>query len=170
MARLQVKAASNWYWAVGKVWLWPIGMPRMSSIRGHTETKRRGWGQCMMLSWSGLGLPWMTTLNWTVCLVNYVCSVSWWLTLFWWCALARHLPPRFLDQDHLPRPVILDSYPCLSPNCKLLKNFKSGTGRRPWVICSTSTGSAESSNRKALENSGATIIEVAGVDGMYHFW
>jgi 2,5-diamino-6-(ribosylamino)-4(3H)-pyrimidinone 5'-phosphate reductase len=82
--------------------------------------------------------------------------------------LARHLPPRPATEEryHLPRPVILDSYLRLSPNCKLLKNFQNGTGRRPWIICSSSAISAESLHRKELENAGAKIIELAEVGGM----
>lgn len=79
----------------------------------------------------------------------------------------RHLPPRSSSEEryHLPRPVILDSYLRLSLNCKLLKNYKNGTGRRPWVICSSSAPSAGSSRREELENAGAKIIELAEVDG-----
>jgi len=80
---------------------------------------------------------------------------------------TRHLPPRPATEEryHLPRPVILDSYLRLSPNCKLLKNFQNGTGRRPWIICSSSAISAESLHRKELENAGAKIIELAEVGG-----
>jgi 2,5-diamino-6-(ribosylamino)-4(3H)-pyrimidinone 5'-phosphate reductase len=80
---------------------------------------------------------------------------------------TRHLPPRppIGGRYHLPRPVILDSYLRLSPTCKLLKNFQNGTGRRPWIICSSSAISTESSRRKELENAGAKIIELTEADG-----
>jgi 2,5-diamino-6-(ribosylamino)-4(3H)-pyrimidinone 5'-phosphate reductase len=78
--------------------------------------------------------------------------------------LARHLPVRSPNAEryHLPRPVILDAYLRLHPDCKLLKNYNSGMGRRPWIICSSS---ASSLNRVTLENAGARVIEVTEQDG-----
>ena len=79
---------------------------------------------------------------------------------------ARHLPPRSLNEDryHLPRPIILDAHLRLNPDCKLLKNYKSGTGRRPWVICSSS---ASPSNKATLEKAGARVMDVAERDGQF---
>ncbi|KAL4258169.1 2,5-diamino-6-ribosylamino-4(3H)-pyrimidinone 5'-phosphate reductase [Pleurotus pulmonarius] len=55
---------------------------------------------------------------------------------------ARHLPPREPDASnghgnpyHLPRPIILDTNLRLKTDCKLVQNYKNGSGRRPWVIC-----------------------------------
>ena len=77
---------------------------------------------------------------------------------------ARHLPSRPSNEKryHLPRPVILDAHLRLHPECKLLINYKSGTGRRPWVICSSS---ASPLNRATLEKAGARIIEITERDG-----
>jgi hypothetical protein len=98
---------------------------------------------------------------------------------------ARHLPPRAPDQYvhehqhpyHLPRPVILDSNLRLHLDCKLLKNYSKGQGRRPWILCSTpSTSPMQDSSsvsrmqewtrrKEALEAAGASIIEVSTESG-----
>jgi len=77
---------------------------------------------------------------------------------------TRHLPARPSNEEsyHLPRPIILDANLRLSPGCKLLKNYKGGTGRRPWVICSPS---ASPLNRATLEDAGARIIDAPERDG-----
>jgi len=84
---------------------------------------------------------------------------------------TRHLPPRPADGTpyHLPRPVILDTHLRLSPECKLLNNFRQGKGRRPWIICRSSSpgDSTEWESRfKVLENAGARIIQVPPVAGV----
>lgn len=65
--------------------------------------------------------------------------------------------------------MILDARLRLSPSCKLLKNFHSGTGRRPWVF--TLDGSASPNplqqvewleRRQALEEAGARVVIVKG--------
>ncbi|EGN95723.1 hypothetical protein SERLA73DRAFT_186910 [Serpula lacrymans var. lacrymans S7.3] len=69
---------------------------------------------------------------------------------------------------HIPRPVILDSNLRLDTECKLLKNYKGGNGRRPWVFCAQlSSGSPERKMRKrALEEAGASVFEIpAAVTG-----
>ncbi|KAF9469785.1 dihydrofolate reductase-like domain-containing protein [Collybia nuda] len=79
---------------------------------------------------------------------------------------TRHLPPPppGAAPYHLPRPVILDAHLRLPPTCKLLVNYKSGTGRRPWVICATVSDDPERTRRlKALENAGARVIQVSGL-------
>ncbi|CCM03796.1 uncharacterized protein FIBRA_05944 [Fibroporia radiculosa] len=84
---------------------------------------------------------------------------------------TRHLPPFSDDAPHryhCPRPIILDTHLRLSPDSKLLKNFREGTGRRPWVF------SIESSmadpilfhRERILEDAGAKVIKVLGVDGL----
>lgn len=62
--------------------------------------------------------------------------------------------------------MILDARLRLSPACKLLANYKNGTGRRPWVVCSkTPAAAAEDPERRrrleALESAGARVIQVA---------
>jgi hypothetical protein len=79
---------------------------------------------------------------------------------------ARHIPPPppGTQPHHLPRPVILDSVLRLSPNCKLLVNYKNGTGRRPWVICASNSASVDDPQwnirLEALEKAGARIVQV----------
>ncbi|KAL0951648.1 hypothetical protein HGRIS_008328 [Hohenbuehelia grisea] len=88
---------------------------------------------------------------------------------------TRHLPPRDPEPAtdhgkpyHLPRPIVLDSQLRLSPGCKLLKNFRSGNGRRPWVVCAA-TDAAEhgdrASRRQVLEDAGARVLSVPSIDG-----
>jgi len=90
---------------------------------------------------------------------------------------TRHLPPLPEGSPfryRLPRPVILDTNLRLSPNCKLLKNFREGRGRRPWIVTShidTRNGRADAfltvlDRREALEAAGAEMVEVAAEDGM----
>ncbi|ESK92678.1 riboflavin-specific deaminase [Moniliophthora roreri MCA 2997] len=83
---------------------------------------------------------------------------------------TRHLPSRPSNPAknghdnpyHLPRPIILDSTLRLSPNCRLLDNYKKGLGRRPWVFCSKlgdDEGNREWMERKQLlEEAGASVI------------
>lgn len=97
---------------------------------------------------------------------------------------ARHLPPRpkgiphaeRSNPYHLPRPVIIDSALRFSPDAKLLKNYREGRGRRPWIICSepnsvTDDGSEDqmhtawSLRLHALEKLGARVINVPATDG-----
>ncbi|OJT04452.1 hypothetical protein TRAPUB_4722 [Trametes pubescens] len=85
-------------------------------------------------------------------------------------SIARHLPP--LPEGHplgyrIPRPVILDTHLRLPPTCKLLKNYKSGRGRRPWVVCARRTALCDVADNEAfakraaaLQNAGARIVEV----------
>ncbi|TRM70517.1 dihydrofolate reductase-like domain-containing protein [Schizophyllum amplum] len=93
---------------------------------------------------------------------------------------ARHLPIRasgICNTTHgqpynLPRPIILDSRLRLSPACKLLRNYKDGTGRRPWLLCQDGSDSSSPlhqvewlERRRALEEAGARVVVVAGKDG-----
>jgi len=85
---------------------------------------------------------------------------------------TRHLPPLSSNpipnlpplQYHLPRPIILDTYLRFSTDCKLLKNYHAGTGRRPWVVSSPPENDAElgewKTKRASVEKAGARVIEV----------
>ena len=57
----------------------------------------------------------------------------------------------------------------LALGCKLLKNYREGRGRRPWVVASRPTSASETQQwaerKTALEAAGATVVEVAGQDG-----
>ncbi|KAH9920255.1 dihydrofolate reductase [Epithele typhae] len=57
-------------------------------------------------------------------------------------------PHNFPRKYRLPRPVILDTRARTSPDCKLLKNYRAGTGRRPWI------------RKAALDRAGACLVEV----------
>ncbi|EED79711.1 predicted protein [Postia placenta Mad-698-R] len=73
---------------------------------------------------------------------------------------------------HCPRPIILDSQLRLSPDCKLLKNYRAGTGRRPWVVCigyekKTEAQEKESNQKKqALRLAGARVVDETGSKGL----
>ena len=77
--------------------------------------------------------------------------------------VVRQLPPPPQDSPYrLPRPIIIDAQLQLSPSCKLLKNYLSKTGRRPWLLCQADvdldTGMAV--RKQALQAAGARVIEV----------
>lgn len=97
----------------------------------------------------------------TVCLVSCY-STAHDLTRI--SAAARHLPALPSgEQRRLPRPVVLDSKLRFKPDCKLLKNFREGTGRRPWII--TSRGSFDPLKHRELANAGARVFITDSVDG-----
>ncbi|CDO73089.1 hypothetical protein BN946_scf185007.g143 [Trametes cinnabarina] len=83
---------------------------------------------------------------------------------------TRHLPPLPAGHPHgyrLPRPIILDTHLRLSPECKLLKNYQAGYGRRPWVVCAPQRASSDVASTEAftqraaaLQAAGAKIIEL----------
>lgn len=86
---------------------------------------------------------------------------------------TRHLPPLsgVSHRYRLPRPVILDTDLRLSPSCKLLKNYREGRGRRPWVVTThVATEAHALSTRRdrqaALGAAGADVLQVAADDGM----
>jgi 2,5-diamino-6-(ribosylamino)-4(3H)-pyrimidinone 5'-phosphate reductase len=66
--------------------------------------------------------------------------------------------------------VILDTHLRLSPNCRLLKNYKEGKGRRPWVFGSTPADPGEllvwNKRKEILESEGAKVHVVAAREGM----
>lgn len=74
---------------------------------------------------------------------------------------TRRLPPP----HNLPRPIILDSHLRLSTSCKLLNNFRAGSGRRPWIISTPSQDPSWISRKDALEQAGANIIEIPSLNG-----
>jgi riboflavin biosynthesis pyrimidine reductase len=76
---------------------------------------------------------------------------------------GRHIPENERP-SHLPRPVILDANLRLKPDCKLLKNYREGKGRRPWVICDANLTS-DDGRKSTLEDAGARVIGVPSVDG-----
>ncbi|KAI0785320.1 dihydrofolate reductase-like domain-containing protein [Irpex lacteus] len=87
---------------------------------------------------------------------------------------TRHLPPVFITEGYphqwnLPRPIILDTQLQLPPTCKLLKNYKAGSGRRPWLFASKPKNPSDvegwNSRKEALKNAGAKIYTVAATDG-----
>ncbi|EED80875.1 predicted protein [Postia placenta Mad-698-R] len=86
--------------------------------------------------------------------------------------LARHLPPLTRGRYHCPRPIILDSQLRLSPDCKLLKNYRAGTGRRPWVVCTGYEKKTEAQEKEfnqtkqALRQAGARIVDETGSKGL----
>ena len=78
---------------------------------------------------------------------------------------ARHLPPRS-PPHNVPRPIILDSHLRLPTSCKLLNNFRAGSGRRPWIISIPSQDPSWISRKEALKQAGANIIEIPSLDGL----
>lgn len=75
---------------------------------------------------------------------------------------ARLLPPP----HNLPRPVILDSHLRLPTSCKLLINFRAGSGRRPWILSTPSQDPSWISRKDALKQAGANIIEIPSLNGI----
>ncbi|KAM6498700.1 Dihydrofolate reductase-like domain containing protein [Amanita muscaria] len=82
---------------------------------------------------------------------------------------TRLLLPQ--DQRHLPRPIILDSTLRLSPDCKLLTNYRAHKGRRPYIIAAdTFLDDVNWKSRRAtLEAAGARILTVPLQGDLLHF-
>ncbi|KAK2461406.1 hypothetical protein APHAL10511_005869 [Amanita phalloides] len=82
---------------------------------------------------------------------------------------TRHLPPE--HRLHHPRPIVLDSRLRLSPNCKLLANYRAGNGRRPYLFAANSYLADPEwlARRTALEIAGAKIFTVPVQDHLLHF-
>ncbi|EJD54406.1 bacterial bifunctional deaminase-reductase [Auricularia subglabra TFB-10046 SS5] len=71
---------------------------------------------------------------------------------------TRHVPNSTAHPT--PQPIILDSQCRLSPDRKLLANHAAGTGKQPWVLCSSE---AKATSRCAdLEAAGALVADVPG--------
>ena len=64
-------------------------------------------------------------------------------------------PPAVAD---LPRPIVLDSSLRTPVDCKLIKNFAAGTGRKPLILCSKD---ADASSKSQLESAGSEVVQVA---------
>lgn len=88
--------------------------------------------------------------------------------------VVRHLPqPTTSAPYNLPRPVIIDTHLRLPTSCKLLRNFHSGIGRRPWIVCVNQLDDSEGNRdelihkmtrkerKETLEKAGARIIEIS---------
>lgn len=82
--------------------------------------------------------------------------------------IARHLPQRDAPYPQ-PRPIILDTNMRAPLDCKLLQNYKKGTGMQPWIVCGkrksfhgsySPTETLRAERRDALEAAGARLIEV----------
>ena len=68
--------------------------------------------------------------------------------------------------SNVPRPIILDSFLRTPLDSKLLANYKAGTGRRPWVVCSRSAAATSIIEKKrVLEAAGFRVFDVDEVDG-----
>jgi hypothetical protein len=80
--------------------------------------------------------------------------------------VARHLPPLPGGEVHqLPQPVVLDTHLRLSPTCKLLKNYATGVGKQPWLICVSNDSDAGWRERKStLETAGVRVLALDSED------
>lgn len=70
---------------------------------------------------------------------------------------ARDLPPLASGEEHpQPTPIILDARARFPLTSRLFRNFKAGTGKRPWVVCDSTMCRAD--RRIELEDAGCRII------------
>jgi 2,5-diamino-6-(ribosylamino)-4(3H)-pyrimidinone 5'-phosphate reductase len=83
--------------------------------------------------------------------------------------IARLLPDQG-QQLSVPRPIVLDSRLRLSPDCKLLSNYRAQKGRRPYVIAADPhiADADWKSRRTALEAAGARVLTVPTQDHLLH--
>jgi len=56
--------------------------------------------------------------------------------------------------------VIVDRNLQLPITCKLLRNYRDGQGRRPWIICARGNDTAWNERLSALQLAGANVIEI----------
>ena len=80
--------------------------------------------------------------------------------------IARLLPLSS-SRFNLPRPIVLDTNLRLPVDCKLINNFKSGKGRRPWVVGYDTKEAGWNERKIALETAGVKVIEVKSDDGTH---
>lgn len=88
-------------------------------------------------------------------------SIAW--VILTHCRLVRHLPPRDAPYS-LPQPIIMDTSLRFRPTCKLLKNYRQGTGKQPWLVCSDSFTEQMLQRRQVLEEAGAKVIPIPAVE------
>ena len=69
--------------------------------------------------------------------------------------IARHVLQTDLESYEQPRPIVLDNRLELPLDCKLLKNYNNGTGRKPWILTT-----ASSSNPAAVRKKNLLIISL----------
>ncbi|KAF9516561.1 hypothetical protein BS47DRAFT_1375953 [Hydnum rufescens UP504] len=81
---------------------------------------------------------------------------------------TRHLPPKDFPYPQ-PRPIILDTSLRTPLDCKLIVNYRNGTGIQPWIICGRAkswagvespTAQPREERRALLEAAGARVLEV----------
>lgn len=78
---------------------------------------------------------------------------------------GRLLPVEEGDH-HNPIPIVLDTYLRFSPEAKLLKNYRAGTGRRPLIATKNHPGDLVfHARRQELQSAGAEILCVPQKDG-----
>ncbi|KAG8911691.1 2,5-diamino-6-(ribosylamino)-4(3H)-pyrimidinone 5'-phosphate reductase [Tulasnella sp. 417] len=70
--------------------------------------------------------------------------------------LNSKLPAR-TEPYPQPIPIILDSQLRFRSDCKLVRNYGSGSGRQPWVLCAED---AEPKKRESLETAGVKVVPV----------
>ncbi|KAL4069828.1 dihydrofolate reductase-like domain-containing protein [Scleroderma yunnanense] len=78
--------------------------------------------------------------------------------------LNTRLIPEGLRPANLPRPVVLDTHLRLCIDCKLLNNFRQGTGLQPWIFYSSDSPEARE-RQPALIEAGAVLFGVSCEDG-----
>ncbi|KAG9017065.1 2,5-diamino-6-(ribosylamino)-4(3H)-pyrimidinone 5'-phosphate reductase [Tulasnella sp. 427] len=71
---------------------------------------------------------------------------------------TRRLPPQTAPYPQ-PTPIILDSQLRFQTSCKLIRNYASGTGCQPWVVCSSKSALSEKAGE--LRQAGVRVIPVA---------
>lgn len=106
----------------------------------------------------------MMTLSLMVSLLSVVYSFI--LSIF--VTLVRLIPGATKSNTRSPCPVVLDTYLRLRTDCRLLKNYRDGTGRQPWIFCGSdpeSTCPERSVRKSALEAAGAVVYEIPCVSG-----
>ncbi|KAI9570344.1 dihydrofolate reductase-like domain-containing protein [Boletus coccyginus] len=82
---------------------------------------------------------------------------------------VRLIPEASKLNIRSPCPVVLDTYLRLRTDCKLLKNYRDGMGRQPWIFCGSdpeSTCPERNARKSALEAAGAVVYEIPCVSGL----
>ncbi|KAI9317498.1 dihydrofolate reductase-like domain-containing protein, partial [Dichotomocladium elegans] len=72
---------------------------------------------------------------------------------------ARHALQQDIEHYGQPRPIVVDTRRLEFPaTCKLVQNYKQGTGKQPWVFTTTD---APKDKLLALEEAGVCVIQVS---------